>query len=687
MYTEDGTKVGEVCAAMDIRFKTQPQRTSFEQSELLADTDPGLLLYPLGFGEDPLRPRPGLADRPGVAWPGDGTSRSALSDADLSLLSAIQEASNESHPTALSLSCAHRTKNDGTGGVSLLGGSTVSEEVFTPGAAPPWTPGASAGRPQQAGRSAATPQAAAASLPRRARTLMQESDDEVAARVMRMLNEDCAEDMPFDGGGSGSGAGGGSASAPGGIASRCRGSAETVPERRVAADDADVRASAARRALHYGTVAACAASGSSRPSATPASSDPLLPAAVEAGGQDAAGAAPRRQDLLDTLLSKGRRLMEKLDALAAAPPSPPATPLAGSASPSPRAAPSLVAAQALAALSSASRREIAGARPRLSPSTVFSTPPAAAAAGLSAGWDESTLRAEGPAGGSRWSPYGGGGGGADDVCRSGLEEDSSLSPFASPAGGGGGGGIGGVSSSVGGGLPRRGTSGKFPDQAAQADIADGAPASALEGSSPVPPSAPDHETRGPGPGPPQCAAMGRGGGSSRAGEHSEINCSVGRNGLARNYDLGSGGGGGRAGGGGAEPDVGEGARSGAGGGLGSGSVARGGRGGGIDGGGDCGGVSKGGGGGSGSNGGGGDEGGFLEVHITGVAVGRLALRPGDALCVDVVASLPAPPGDRVGDALQAQARRRRALRAAPYRAAPLAVLPAPHACTTGSTYP
>ena len=253
MYTEDGTKVGEVCAAMDIRFKTQPQRTSFEQSELLADTDPGLLLYPLGFGEDPLRPRPGLADRPGVAWPGDGTSRSALSDADLSLLSAIQEASNESHPTALSLSCAHRTKNDGTGGVSLLGGSTVSEEVFTPGAAPPWTPGASAGRPQQAGRSAATPQAAAASLPRRARTLMQESDDEVAARVMRMLNEDCAEDMPFDGGGSGSGAGGGSASAPGGIASRCRGSAETVPERRVAADDADVRASAARRARIAGS--------------------------------------------------------------------------------------------------------------------------------------------------------------------------------------------------------------------------------------------------------------------------------------------------------------------------------------------------------------------------------------------------------------------------------------------------
>ncbi|KAJ1468409.1 hypothetical protein T484DRAFT_1920382 [Baffinella frigidus] len=42
MYAPDGSKVGEIRVAIDMHFKANPQRTSFEQAELLADTDPSL---------------------------------------------------------------------------------------------------------------------------------------------------------------------------------------------------------------------------------------------------------------------------------------------------------------------------------------------------------------------------------------------------------------------------------------------------------------------------------------------------------------------------------------------------------------------------------------------------------------------------------------------------------------------
>ena len=608
MYTEDGTKVGEVCAALDIRFKSEPQRTSFEQCELLADTDPGLLMYPLGFGDDPLRGRLRHMDE---AWSitQDGYSHSALSAEDMSLLSAIQEVSNESHQSTINASIARREAHTGNNNAGTPGNYTAG----TPGTPLEGTravPLRASNESQTADRKAtpSAPSTAPAAVKRR--TLMQESDDEVAAKVMRLINEDCAE--------------------------RARESETLAPSRseprQSASSEADVRASVARRALNYGTPLDAQAHRSRESvhntACEPSQGEDQSLALSAAGASRTPG---RHADLLDKLLSKGRQLMEKLDALATASPDSEADVV-----PSPRELsllllPHEVGASVLPVPPVGPPVDVTRKRTErpLSPPTShrsgassnhpgnaqqgpcatqspLTASAARAAAGLSAGWDESTLRGEGPSGAAgsvRWSPFGGAGG-LDDVCRSGFEEDSSLSPFSSPVASGkdasepfdaagtsghalplGGPSDGGRGSTLVGLLAGRGFG----------PAADAPAAQMARPAAQVPPA----------PG----AAVARGGEREPGPGERSIVREVSDDGCVdqgvRDAAVGSGG-----------PGT---FRDASGGGKGAGE----------------------------------DEYG-LEVHVAGVAVGRLELRHGDALCVDCVAPLPASAGDLVGDAIHAQ---------------------------------
>lgn len=233
----------------------------------------------------------------------------------------------------------------------------------------------------------------------------------------------------------------------------------------------------------------------------------------------------------------------------------------------------------------------------------------------SAGWDESTLRGDGPsvtAGSVHWSPFGGTGG-MDDVCRSGLEEESSLSPFSSPAGGGN---KQGSSEATLNGEPipsrdRQDRGGRTRDMTWSLGPDTPGDASGSGQGTVITPEA-GHMTKAVAQLPVPVDPAGRhstptycdtriirGAGSAEGVEFFRMDSS--------NLIAATGG--------------------------------------------SMGGVNNAFSGASDSSG---NSVYSLELHVAAVAVGRLELRYGDALCVDCVAPLPAPAGDLIGDALQSQ---------------------------------
>ena len=106
MYAKDGSKVGELTVSLDVRFKRQAQRTSFELHELLSHTDPTLPLYPSHPTADNSR---------GLASPRE----SMLSASDFSTsvkdLSTVHEGSRETggwSSAAMSSNATHATPQD-----------------------------------------------------------------------------------------------------------------------------------------------------------------------------------------------------------------------------------------------------------------------------------------------------------------------------------------------------------------------------------------------------------------------------------------------------------------------------------------------------------------------------------------------------------------------------------------------
>ena len=96
MYAKDGSKVGDLLVCLDIHFKKQAQRTSFELNELLSQTDPTLQLYPSHAKCDSL-----------------GMSFTSASDTSMSMLqlSTVLEASQEAASSNTQMS-THSTPQD-----------------------------------------------------------------------------------------------------------------------------------------------------------------------------------------------------------------------------------------------------------------------------------------------------------------------------------------------------------------------------------------------------------------------------------------------------------------------------------------------------------------------------------------------------------------------------------------------
>jgi len=122
MYAKDGSKVGEITVCLDLHFKRQAQRTSFELNELLSQTDPTLQLYPShgdsGSGSE--------------SWGVSFVSSACDTHASLQL-STVLEASREagwSSATVVSADCTRSTPTHST-----LKDATASSRRASPGSA------------------------------------------------------------------------------------------------------------------------------------------------------------------------------------------------------------------------------------------------------------------------------------------------------------------------------------------------------------------------------------------------------------------------------------------------------------------------------------------------------------------------------------------------------------------------
>ena len=82
IYSRSGARLGDLIVSAGALFKAEPQRTSFEYNELIAETDPTLSLYP---GKD------NSSWKEGLGWGGPTPATWAAMGGDVSIPSTVQE--------------------------------------------------------------------------------------------------------------------------------------------------------------------------------------------------------------------------------------------------------------------------------------------------------------------------------------------------------------------------------------------------------------------------------------------------------------------------------------------------------------------------------------------------------------------------------------------------------------------